>query len=125
MSSPTTHTPHSTRSVRSYVYGFILSLVLTFAAFWLSPLFGRFAAAVIVLIALLQLFVQMVFFLHLGNKQAPTWHRSLFAFALGVAAILIGGTLWIMHNLARLHQHAPGINDLYEHGVVAPQNELR
>jgi hypothetical protein len=45
-------------------------------------------------------------------------------FALTIIGILVGGTLWIMSNLAHLHMPLPTTTDLYDHGVVAPQNEL-
>lgn len=127
-SHSTTHRSSHQPTIISYVYGFLLSLLLTLGAFWFSPLFGKYAAAFIVVSAVLQLVVQLVFFLHLGKRSAPSWHRGVFAFTLLIVAILIGGTLWIMHNLARLHEHhapaAPTIEELYEGGEVTPANEL-
>ncbi len=128
MTSPSTHPAPYQPTIISYVYGLFLSVLLTLSAFWLSPVFGKYAAAFIVVSALLQLTVQLVFFLHLGKRSAPAWHRALFAFTLLIVAVLIGGTLWIMHNLARLHERnaprAPAIDELYEGGNVTPANEL-
>jgi hypothetical protein len=42
-----------------------------------------------------------------------------------IILILLGGTLWIMQNLARLHMHEETPADLYQGGIVAPQNELK
>lgn len=125
----THHThPHGTtgslRSVVMYTIGFGLSIALTFAAFWFSYTLGSFAAVLIVIAACIQLFVQLTFFLHLGNKATPTSWTVLFLISLLIIGILVGGTLWIMHNLNRLHMMPITNGDIYEHGQVAPQNEL-
>jgi len=112
-------------SLRNYVLGFSISIVLTLFSFLLAPHAGGFAAACIVLAALVQLFVQLTFFLHMGRERGPQWNLGIFMFAVTIIGILIGGTLWIMSNLAHLHMHPPTTTDLYENGIVAPQNELK
>lgn len=113
----------ATHSVQMYAIGFALSILLTIAAFWFSYTSGALAAALIVLAACVQLFVQLTFFLHLGSKTTPASWRVMFAIALVIVGILVGGTLWIMHNLDRLHMMPITNGDLYEHGQAAPQNE--
>jgi cytochrome o ubiquinol oxidase operon protein cyoD len=111
----------------SYSIGFILSILLTLSAFWIASLHGSFVVQVIIVLAILQLLVQLRFFLHLRKRDAPTSHRYLFAFTLCIVAIVIGGTLWIMHNLERLHMQmgVPMMNEMYQDGIMAPQNELK
>jgi cytochrome o ubiquinol oxidase operon protein cyoD len=105
--------------------GFAFSVLLTLFSFWLAPHFGALAVVSIVLAALVQLFVQLTFFLHMGRERGPQWNLGIFMFALTIIGILIGGTLWIMSNLSHLHMHSPTTTDLYQNGVVAPQNELK
>ncbi|MFZ9035365.1 MAG: cytochrome o ubiquinol oxidase subunit IV [Francisellaceae bacterium] len=86
----------------SYVVGFILSIVLTLIAFWLVgfhvlPKTGAYIA--IAVLALLQLFVQLYFFLHLDFGSKTRWNLTAFIFALVVVIILVFGSLWIMYNL--------------------------
>ena len=53
----------------TYIIGFILSLLLTIGAFMLvmnNMLDGNEALIVIISLAVIQLFVQLFFFLHLG-----------------------------------------------------------
>lgn len=110
--------------IRAYAFGFVLSLLLTLASFLLAPTLGAFALPVLVFAALLQLFVQVYFFLQVGRGKMAGSYTLLLTFAAVIIGILVGGSLWIMANLR--HQHLmPTMQDLYEHGVVAPQNELR
>lgn len=114
--------PHGTR--KSYAAGYGLSILLTLAAFWAASALGGYAAVAIVLLAFLQLVVQLVYFLHMGRESGKDWNTGLLMFTLVIICILVGGTLWIMTNLARLHMPEPTPTDLYQNGVVAPQNEL-
>jgi cytochrome o ubiquinol oxidase operon protein cyoD len=87
---------------QSYVVGFILSLVLTFFAYnavvshWFT---GTALIVFIVLLALVQLGVQLVFFLHLNRESNPRWNLLAFSFAVVVVLILVLGSLWIMNHL--------------------------
>ncbi|HEV7121337.1 MAG TPA: cytochrome C oxidase subunit IV family protein [Candidatus Paceibacterota bacterium] len=115
--------PHGT--LMSYTLGFFFSVLLTLAAFWTAPYLGIYAFGVVVAGAILQIFVQLYFFLHIGSRDYPRSNLLILVFAGIIISILVGGTLWIMSNLAHLHMHAPTTQDLYQGGIVAPQNELR
>ena len=56
-------------------------------------------------LAAIQLFVQAIFFLHLGKESKPRWNQQLFAFMLATVIIIVGGSLWIMANLDYHHQN--------------------
>ncbi|KND50377.1 MAG: cytochrome o ubiquinol oxidase subunit IV [Parcubacteria bacterium C7867-007] len=112
--------PHGTLS--SYVIGFILSIGLTLLAFWVAPTLGLLAVPAIVITALIQLFVQLIFFLHMGSESKPRWNLLIFVLTGVIMAIVIVGTLWIMSNLEELHMH--GSTEFYEGGVVSPEHEL-
>jgi cytochrome o ubiquinol oxidase operon protein cyoD len=95
-------------SLASYVAGFVLSLSLTVATYLfvndhVASHHGAFShqtlMIMIVVFALSQCFVQLFFFLHLGHETKPRWKLLVFLFMLLVIAILVGGSLWIMHNL--------------------------
>ncbi len=116
------HDPNLTISLSSYVIGFGLSILLTLGAFWIAPGLGKFATLAVVAAALMQLMVQLIFFLHLGREPKPHWNLKLFSFTLLITGILIGGTLWIMRDLSTLHPRTPA--EFYEDGIVSPENEL-
>lgn len=86
----------------SYTIGFVLSIILTLGAYYLvveKILAGRELAAAIVGLAVLQLFVQLLFFLHLGSESKPRWNLMVFLFAALVVVIVVFGSIWIMDNL--------------------------
>ncbi len=84
----------------SYIAGFVLSVLITVLAyvFVVQGLWPKEVLLYIVTaLALTQLMVQLVFFLHLG--RGGRWKLLTFFFAVIVAGILVIGTLWVMHNL--------------------------
>lgn len=86
----------------SYIVGFILSIILTLSAYFLvvnKLLSGNTLVGAIVFLAVLQLLVQLVFFLHLGRESGPRWNLFMFLSMLLIVAIVVVGSLWIMHNL--------------------------
>lgn len=89
-------------TLKSYVIGFILSIILTLAAYILvlEELFKpHIVTLLIVGLAILQICVQMLFFLHLGGEPKPQWNFLFFLFMALVVAIVVIGSLWIMYNL--------------------------
>ncbi len=97
-----------TGSRKSYTIGFIYSVVLTAIAFGLvaGQLFSNTVTAVVILVlALLQLLVQLIFFLHLGRESGQKWNVIVFVFMLNIVVILVVGSLWIMYNLNYNHEH--------------------
>jgi cytochrome o ubiquinol oxidase operon protein cyoD len=50
-----------------------------------------------------QLAVQMIFFLHIGNEVKPRYNLIAFSSAMVVVFIVVFGSLWIMNNLNYHH----------------------
>lgn len=96
------HAGHGSHgSLKSYIVGFALSIVLTCISFWIV-LSGSVANNSIelwlALFAVLQLLVQLGFFLHLGANPEQRQNTSIFLFTALVLGIAVGGSLWVMHN---------------------------
>jgi cytochrome o ubiquinol oxidase operon protein cyoD len=86
----------------SYITGFILSIFLTMVAYMTAVrhlLRGNAFVALIVGLALIQFFVQLFFFLHLGRETRPRWKLLVLFFMVLIVLILVLGSLWIMSNL--------------------------
>lgn len=97
----------------AYILGFVLSVILTLlplGLLWVHDGSGHTTPshgvmyATFVLFAVLQLFVQLYFFLHMGEEARPRWNLMALCFALVIVAIVVGGTLWIMNNLSRAQE---------------------
>lgn len=86
----------------AYATGFGLSLLLTITAYVSvvnQSVSRNMLIAVVVGLAVAQLLVQLVFFLHLGREARPRLNLVVFLFMLLVISILVIGSLWIMQNL--------------------------
>ena len=84
---------------KTYIIGFVLSLLFTCSAF-LMVYKGWYASVGLILtFALLQFITQVIFFLHLGRESKERWNLILFGFMMLVVSIIVLGTLWIMFGL--------------------------
>ncbi|MGB7977958.1 MAG: cytochrome o ubiquinol oxidase subunit IV [Chlamydiales bacterium] len=89
-------------SFKTYAIGFLLSIVLTLASYFSVTnhlLTGWVLIGAIFTFCLIQVFVQLVFFLHLGKEARPRWNLTIFLFMLLVLVIIVLGSIWIMDNL--------------------------
>ena len=90
------------RLLRSYVLGFILSILLTLASYVLvsHQLLSTWVLILTIIgLGLVQMAVQLILFLHIGDEPKPRWNLLVLLFMLMVAAILVFGSLWIMYTL--------------------------
>ncbi|MFE5319439.1 cytochrome o ubiquinol oxidase subunit IV [Paenibacillus sp. NPDC056579] len=86
-------------SFRSYTAGFLLSLVLTAIPVaivlngWLE---GISIAIVLMAAAVLQLFVQLLFFMHLREEKKPRYNLISLLLGLVILLVIVAGSMWIM-----------------------------
>jgi cytochrome o ubiquinol oxidase operon protein cyoD len=98
------HPPlHAARhgSLGGYVAGLVLSVLLTLASFGavMSGLVPRGAMlAAIVALCVVQLIVQLAFFLHLGASREQRSHGGILVCTALLIAVVIAGSLWVAHN---------------------------
>lgn len=115
-------------TIKNYIFGFVLSLALTGVAFWLvhkhllnhhlTPT-DNFMLAALAALAIIQLFVQLTFFLHLDRESKPWWNNTALAFAAIVVFILVAGSIWIISNLD--YHHGPHNVTHSGHTLTTPQ----
>lgn len=91
-----------------YLLGYGLSLGLTLTSFglvWLQTNGGQTGLSrnslvlLLVVLAVSQLVVQLVCFLHVGGDKKRRWNLLALLFAVMVVLIVAIGSLWIMANL--------------------------
>lgn len=89
-------------TLHHYVWGFLASLLLTFAAYFLvitKALEGLPLIITVITLGLVQAVVQLFLFLHLGKESKPRWETMMFLFMVLVLLIIVLGSLWIMFDL--------------------------
>ena len=90
-------------TVRGYVTGFVLSVILTAIPFWLvlgkvipSPIV---TTIIILALAAVQMVVHMIYFLHMTSKVESGWSMLALVFTLVLVVITLSGSLWVMYHL--------------------------
>lgn len=89
-------------TLKSYLIGFIASLLLTCASFLLVAtrvLSAQTLLYTIIILALLQALVQLRLFLHLGQEAKPRWETFVFYFMVLTLLVVAIGSLWVMYDL--------------------------
>jgi cytochrome o ubiquinol oxidase operon protein cyoD len=84
---------------KSYITGFVLSIILTLSAYMTVTRHVQSGVAIILGLALFQFIIQIFFFLHIHKGSDRGSNIAIFLSTLAIVIILIGGSLWIMKNL--------------------------
>ena len=98
----THHENHDHGSLKSYVTGFILAVILTVVPFALAM--GGFftppqTALIVLVLAAVQIVVHLVYFLHMSPKSEGGWNMLALVFTAVILVIVLTGSIWIMYHL--------------------------
>lgn len=86
----------------SYVIGLVLALGLTGVSFWVAStgaLWGPGVATGLVVLAIAQMGVHLVFFLHITSGPDNTNNVLALAFGVLIVFLVMVGTIWIMAHM--------------------------
>lgn len=89
-------------TMQSYVIGFMLSLIFTFIPYYLvvnQTITGSILLIVILEFAVVQMIIQITFFLHLGRGPKPFWNVFFYVSTLSIIMVVVGGSVFIINNL--------------------------
>ncbi len=89
--------------LRNYLVGLALAVLLTVISFWLpttGSVWGPGLPVALVVFAIAQMGVHLVFFLHITTGADNTNNVLALAFGVLIVALLMAGSLWIMSNLS-------------------------
>lgn len=88
-------------SVKEYIIGLILSVVLTAIPFGMvmSGNSGALTLAIILVCLVAQVFVQLIFFLHMNGSSDQLWNTTSGVFVALIILIVVLGSVWIMSHL--------------------------
>jgi cytochrome o ubiquinol oxidase operon protein cyoD len=87
---------------QSYLLGFAACLLLTLAAYFIASrhLFSKMHLDLaIAAIAALQGCLFLFIYMDLGQERKPRWNMTVFLFMIGVTALIVVGSIWIMYHL--------------------------
>ena len=90
-------------SLKGYMTGFVLSVILTAIPFWLvmGNVFDKPGTTAIVILAFaaVQIVVHMIYFLHLNAHSQGGWNMLALIFTIVLVVITLSGSLWVMFHL--------------------------
>jgi cytochrome o ubiquinol oxidase operon protein cyoD len=92
----------TSRGLRSYLIGFVLAVALTAASFWAArthAIYGPGVSVALVTLAIAQMGIHLVFFLHITTGPDNTNNILALMFGVLIVFLVIFGSLWIMTNL--------------------------
>ena len=101
-----------------YTVGLFLAVLLTATSFWVANtglLWGPGVAIGLVVLAIAQMGVHLVFFLHITTGPDNTNNVLALAFGMLIVFLVIAGSVWIMTNLHGNMMPPPELMDLNAH----------
>lgn len=91
------------KSIERYMIGLLLCVALTISSFALvqyNLVSNRIIYMLLSLFVVMQVCVQCYYFLGFNTDKQGKWNLLPFLFTLLIIVFLLGGSLWIMFNLA-------------------------
>jgi cytochrome o ubiquinol oxidase subunit IV len=102
-------------TVSGYLTGFVLSVILTAIPFWLvmGKIFANPTVTTFVILglAIVQIHVHMVYFLHMTSKAEGGWTWMSLIFTLVLVVITLSGSMWVMYHL-KTNMMAPSLEQM-------------
>jgi cytochrome o ubiquinol oxidase subunit IV len=102
-------------SMKDYVIGFVLSVILTAIPFWLvmtGALHSPAATGLVIMgFAAVQIVVHMVYFLHMSPKVEGGQNLLALIFTLIIVMIVLSGSMWVMFHLNQNMMPMPATMD--------------
>ena len=100
--TPGTHDGQGPGSLQGYLVGYFVAVLLTIASFLAaetSALTPSSVTAAITVLAIAQMLVHLIFFLHISTSPHQRTNVLAFAVTALVVAMIVAGSLWIMSHL--------------------------
>jgi cytochrome o ubiquinol oxidase operon protein cyoD len=88
--------------VNGYLLGLALAIALTIASFWIARthiIYGPGVPMALVALAIAQMGIHLVFFLHITTAPDNTNNVLALAFGVLIVFVLVFGTVWVMDHM--------------------------
>lgn len=106
-------------TLKGYMTGFVLSVILTAIPFWVVMAHviesSKITGLVVMGFAVVQVLVHMIYFLHLDFRSESGWTILATIFTLIVVFITFVGSVWVMYHLNV--NMMPGVMEQAAHNV--------
>lgn len=89
-------------TLKTYVMGFILSIIFTLVPYFVivNHMFtSNILLTIILFFAMVQMLVQLLFFLHLGRETKPRWKLAVLISFVSLILMIVIASIWIMQHL--------------------------
>jgi len=100
------------QEIRGYVLGLALAVALTAASFWAVGthlIYGPGVAMALLVLAVAQMGIHLIFFLHITTSPDNTNNILALAFGVLIVSLVVFGSLWVM---IHLNQNMPGAGEM-------------
>jgi cytochrome o ubiquinol oxidase subunit IV len=90
------------QEARAYLLGLALAILLTIASFWsrnAPEIYPAGIAMAILVLAVAQIGIHLIFFLHITTDPDNTNNILALAFGVLIVGLIVFGSLWVMHHL--------------------------
>lgn len=98
------------REIGGYVTGFALAIALTIASFWVRGtdfVYGPALAVALLVLAVAQMGIHLVFFLHITTDPDNTNNVLALAFGVLIVCLVVFGSIWVMTHMNQNMMHIP------------------
>jgi len=98
------------RELGGYLTGLGLALLLTAASFWVTTtsfIYGPALAVALLVLAVAQMGIHLVFFLHITTDPDNTNNVLALAFGILIVFLVVFGSIWVMTHLNQSMMHVP------------------
>jgi cytochrome o ubiquinol oxidase subunit IV len=103
--------------VRNYLIGLVFAAVLTAMSFFIAAthlVWGPSIPVALIVLAIAQMGVHLVFFLHITTGPDNTNNVLALAFGVLIVFLIVGGSIWIMGHLAERTMAAPTMSQMMQ-----------
>lgn len=102
--SPDAETHSVRREIGGYVTGLALAIALTIASFWVTMdgtnfIYGPALAVALLVLAVAQMAIHLVFFLHITTDPDNTNNVMALAFGVLIVTLVVFGSIWVMMHM--------------------------
>ena len=98
------------REVGGYLTGLALAILLTAASFWVTTtnfIYGPALAVALLVLAVAQMGIHLVFFLHITTDPDNTNNVMALAFGILIVFLVVFGSIWVMTHMNQNMMHIP------------------